>query len=362
MRIAIIDDGVDTSFFKKKCIRLKVDNQKVIANHNEQPAKLTHSTIILGIIDEWQTQPNKHEYINIKIMEPEQLTTQLQSLITALNWCLHNSIDLIHLSIGSTLYYDKYQLKTILNKIEKQGVVIVAALSNEYKISYPASLSGVIGVKYSDSLNECDIQFNPNPLDGIEISTGCKDRIFEHDIIPCNSYAAATITGMILKSFSVLNTSAILSYFRKKSNDFYNVKAYSKYGDIYNVPCIKYTSEYSSDLKSYMASLNKKFSDYGYHSIVITPNYQNISNDIFAILQNFREALNQLNRLVYMSDPDLVLIDSCIVTDCCYVDFDIIIKSDSLNIFNMDFRYDFQLPKTETMNFVVEKILKCYHK
>lgn len=264
------------------------------------------------------------------------------------------------MSIGSTLYYDKYALKDILDKIRKQGIIVVAALSNEYKISYPASLPGVIGVKYCYNLGERDIQFNSNPIDGIELSIGCKQRIFDRDIVQCNSYAAAAISGIILKTFNTLDTDTVLAYFQKKSTISYCIDECLKHGNIYDIPCVRYTDVYFPDCRNLTTGLNEKFFNYGYHSIIVTQSYQNLYEDIFAISNGKGTILEQINNLIYISTPDIVLINSDIMMDCSCIDFDVIIERNGIRIFNADFQHWFELPKTNITDFVVDKILKCY--
>ncbi len=84
--------------------------------------------------------------ISIKILDKNN-SCYLNNLIEALNACLYltEKVICLPLSIDSNIYNN--QIKKIINKLFKQGKVIVSSLHNKMNFSLPAGLPNVIGVK-----------------------------------------------------------------------------------------------------------------------------------------------------------------------------------------------------------------------
>lgn len=95
-------------------------------------------------------------------------TGLLAKLKPALEWCLLHQIKVVNISFGSTHFKDKEQIGALVNYYSAKGLVMVAATANSGYVSYPSSLSNVIGVAaVGDRYN--DFAGNSNRYLGIDV-------------------------------------------------------------------------------------------------------------------------------------------------------------------------------------------------
>lgn len=140
---------------------------------------------------------------SVKVLGKESRGKREQ-LERAIVWCMDNQVDIISMSLGTVDFNDFRSLKRVVNLAVDTGVVIVAACNNLDIVTYPASLTNVIGVCYdrSKSLDEGEYYYHQNSANGIKIST-TSDSYFADDgeslmgFGPSNSFATPKITAFV---------------------------------------------------------------------------------------------------------------------------------------------------------------------
>lgn len=201
-KIAIIDDGVCEDFFNTELeekIEITYDN-KIIKQTSFAPLEPNHGSICAGIIKKYS--PNA-PIISIKLLNNDG-RGELKQLVKAIQWCISKDIKIINLSLGTTYYEDSFELRRIVKMAVKKGIIIIAACSNEGRITYPSCFSDVIGVKTDifNTVNEGEYVYNSYPNDGIEITTTGIHKLILKDgtayfTKPFNSYATPFITAKV---------------------------------------------------------------------------------------------------------------------------------------------------------------------
>lgn len=158
------------------------------------------------------------QLISLNILN-ERLSTDGRILVHALEKALLYKPDIINLSLGTTKWRYKFKLKEIVEKAAKNDTIIVAAAHNEGRVSYPAYLNGVLGVKASHPTDLSIIYYKNNFFYAPSGVDGIKDinEICIGGNIKGTSMSAAYITGYIARmkySNRLLKASEIINYFR----------------------------------------------------------------------------------------------------------------------------------------------------
>jgi hypothetical protein len=203
LHIAIIDDGVNENRFNTGPLIHNIEitpRLKVKERRGYDTFVPCHGTACAAIIKKYAPQVRLS---SIKVLNKSNRGLCAQ-LIKAIEWCMTYKIRLLHMSIGTIDYHDFAAIQNIINRASFQGIIIVAACNNKNIITYPASLSNVIGVRcYIDrQLQEGDYRYNTYPFNGIEISACGRHTIMSgHGKMtvtsPCNSFAAPMITALV---------------------------------------------------------------------------------------------------------------------------------------------------------------------
>lgn len=197
-KVIIIDDGINlTSISKyvKKVDTYEVKEKKVI-KYNSEETLITHGSKCAAIFTSYAKQ---FELISLKVMD-NKAKTNINYLIIALEWCLNNDIKLISLSIGSSFFLDYDKLKPIVDKLIKKGVIIVAANNNNNKLTYPAAIRGVIGVRCDNSSKlKCrEYSYNKDDMFGIEVTAASLTEEFKYlNIKNHNSFITPYIAALV---------------------------------------------------------------------------------------------------------------------------------------------------------------------
>lgn len=225
MRVAIIDDGVDSNFnqFHKdyKYMQL-LKHEFTEIKEDSTKAELTHGTIC-SIIFTYYTRDLDYELISLKIMEGRFQKTSRNHLEEAFAWCMNNDIDLICMSIGTSDCMDFSQISKWIELAVKENIIIIAAGNNRGTITYPACHPAVIGVRCDPegTLKEGEWQVLQDDIAGIDIETACSypelTKIIPLQINPSNSFAVPFIcaeAAPIIKAGSH-KKEAVIDHFRK---------------------------------------------------------------------------------------------------------------------------------------------------
>lgn len=197
MRWAIIDDGVNLS--NTAIVQnIKIDRFGNVKNRTPAPAS-NHATICFRII---QTYANTlSEAVSIKILDDDTHRANKDALIAALNWCMENDIQLIHMSIGTTEPRDGEAIREMIGKLAERGVIVVAANSNKGVQTFPAYDHRVIGVECDAMLEDGQFVYTPNALSGILFRASARHQLTAGKFgmtSLSNSYAAPLITAQLL--------------------------------------------------------------------------------------------------------------------------------------------------------------------
>jgi hypothetical protein len=240
--IAVIDDGINVDFYTniprmKKSIEIHMDCK--ITEYENNKIEYSHGTVCAAIICKYAKEA---VISSVKVLNESSKTTGAQ-LIKAIEWCLKNNIGIVNLSLGSTDINEKENIYRVINEAVNAGMIIVAASSNDGKITYPASFSKVVGVKTLRQQPQGEgYIYNYNSVDGVDIFAPSVHKLInyfeEEESSRCNSFAAPYVTAqvynMIEKShetYSALDIKHML--FEKALN----------YGEFKELAHISYNSE-----------------------------------------------------------------------------------------------------------------------
>jgi len=203
IKVAIIDDGVTQSL---------AENWQITANSITPLATIintqqnrTHADICFKIIQHYldTSLDNEILWYNIKVIDRPNMRGNVQNLLNAFSFCMDNNIQVIHLSIGTSYFGDFAVVAGAVSKLVDQGIHVIAAANNKNKITYPACLPQVIGVKHKPDFFGKEYCFNHNPYDGIQFSSSSKHYIDDEYTANSNSFAAPLITSLALNYLTI---------------------------------------------------------------------------------------------------------------------------------------------------------------
>lgn len=199
--VALIDDAVNLGFFSAVD---NVDYYEVnngIRRSSPDSGHLTHATICAGILKTYV--PAVH-IINLNIFHPFAPRANIHDLATALQWCVGQNVDIVHLSIGSTDPQDKAHLLLPCQNLLEEGRYIVASVANTMQYTMPADFEGVIGVVCDRSLKDDQMYVVSKAGHKIKVAAStfhllrkCDGTLFRTK--PANSFAAPTVTTRLIK-------------------------------------------------------------------------------------------------------------------------------------------------------------------
>ncbi|WP_010251273.1 S8 family serine peptidase [Acetivibrio cellulolyticus] len=201
--IAIIDDGINEGLYCLNSLKYNIEitqNLEIITRDGYDKYSSSHATICAAIIKKFAPEAS---ISSVKILNDKRRCLCKQ-LIKAIEWCIAKTVKIVNLSLG-TIYFDDYpELLKIINYAAKEGVIIIAACSNQRVMTYPSSCTNVIGVKtdFTYKLKGEGYIYNFYPYDGIDI-TSCSvfdlvkynGGVSRSDL--CNSYATPFITAKV---------------------------------------------------------------------------------------------------------------------------------------------------------------------
>ncbi len=198
--VAIIDDGVNEERFNtgKLIFNLEIPaSLKIQERKNYDAGAPSHGTGCAAIIKKYAPDARIG---SIKILNDNHRGL-VEHLVKAFKWCISNKIKIVHLSLGTVYFKDFPEIKTIVNTFSESGGVVVAACNNRNIVTYPASLSNVIGVRYNEHTSGQQFFYNTTPQDGIEFSANGRHELSRENkkvlTSPSNSLAAPVITSVV---------------------------------------------------------------------------------------------------------------------------------------------------------------------
>lgn len=203
MNIALIDDGINEDYYNtgKLADNIEITPDLVVRQRESYDRnKGSHGTKCAAIIKKYCPGA---VLSSIKILSDRSRRAECGQLVQALKWCAENGVKLVNVSLGSIAFKDFSVIESTVNRIANRGVIVVAACNNEDIITYPASLSNVIGVKCdkSNTLREKQYTYKAYPYDGIEVVACGSQRLIKGNGEPewaklSNSFAAPVVTAL----------------------------------------------------------------------------------------------------------------------------------------------------------------------
>ncbi len=170
-----------------------INDDGYIAESSSLPIGNLHGTTVAAIIRHICSDV---EFISIHVLDGN-LSTDGRILLYSLSRVFDYKPDIIHMSLGTLKKGYIFPMRKIVREAERLKIPIVAAAHSSGKVSYPAYLRGVIGVK-SDRFDECTqysykdgFFFAPAGIEGI----GCIQEIPDIRTARGTSMSAAYISG-----------------------------------------------------------------------------------------------------------------------------------------------------------------------
>lgn len=196
IKIAVVDNGVRPYFLRgnlKHQIQLN-DKEESCNSENDEKFLFLHGTLCALIIEKFMPGC---AISSVQILD-ENGHGGIKKLRLAFEWCLENKIDIVNLSLGTTNFRDKEVLQQIVNDYARKGLIIIAAVSNHYVTTYPASFSNVLGVAVKSKEKTVDECINHLGIDAVVYS---KYHVFlgEQELVMpnSNSFAAPYISVLV---------------------------------------------------------------------------------------------------------------------------------------------------------------------
>ncbi len=284
-------------------------------------SEITHSTICAKIIND--NLNCDYKLIGIRIFNSILNSANINDFITALRWCVHNDIDIVHLSIGSVYLKDLDRLYETISLLISENIIIIAAGNNDNMITYPASFKECLGVKCQRQNEDNDnIVYIEYPYDGIDYVVPVKEKVINYNDIQtnvtnCNSFAAPYITAKVCNYFAAgfrdLKSIRDQLKIELSKNEYYYNSDITIIGNDDIVPIITFVEmKQNRDTVDFLLRLLTEFKSESYYGILLS-NYTvtDSSKSTFNL-----ECLNYCSRGLYekvkiyfnLTFPDLVIL------------------------------------------------------
>lgn len=143
VKVAIIDSGVNPAHPHVGGVS---GGTRITASEtdssNDYLDFIGHGTAVAGAIRE--KAPDAQLYA-VKVFD-RALTTNIEAIIKAIDWCVENQIEVINLSLGTANPEHRDRIERAVARAAGNGTVLVAAREMSGKSSLPGCLPSVIGV------------------------------------------------------------------------------------------------------------------------------------------------------------------------------------------------------------------------
>lgn len=197
VKIAVIDNGVNEALLSKKLEhRMVVDDNGICQRDwmDMDKQEFCHGTDCALIIEKYCAGCTLS---SIRILDGDRKGV-ITKLEPALEWCLQNGIYIVNLSLGSTHYGDKGFVRSVVNHYANKKMILIAAAANNGYITYPASLTNVIGVMAGTAL---ELDAGEKQMKGIDVLAPSEHKLkaaaVSFETGKGNSYAAPYITALV---------------------------------------------------------------------------------------------------------------------------------------------------------------------
>ncbi len=204
VKVAVIDSGIESSHNAFKNIHISggqiIKKGNYLEKNNSIYDVSGHGTACTSMI---VSECSHIEIMSIGILD-KYGKSNLAVLEFALESLINSDISIINMSLAFDKIVD-HNLYRILKKLSEQKVTIIASMSNNGHISYPAVYDNVIGVRAGILEREKGYWFHKS--ESIQCVVDCVAPVVAVPpntyimIPPCNSIATARLTGIVSRFF-----------------------------------------------------------------------------------------------------------------------------------------------------------------
>lgn len=154
MKVAVIDNGVDEELVD--CFQsVDFSDSDSSLSETEDIEKYGHGTVCAAIIKKYAPDA---EIVNLKVMSTSAKHCKIECVTKAIAYCIHNSIKLISLSMGTRSIVETALLYNSIKEAVCNHTMIVAPGSRDLKV-YPAAFDDVIYVDINDHVRDGSNRF-----------------------------------------------------------------------------------------------------------------------------------------------------------------------------------------------------------
>lgn len=199
IRIAIIDSGVHATHPHVNGVAGGVGIRSDGGLDDDYVDRLGHGTAVTAAIKE--KAPNAGLFA-VRIFDA-RLSTQLSTLVRALDWAVEQRVDLINLSLGTSNAEHEAQLSGAVRRAVTAGVLVVAAREDQGVRWLPGSLPGVVAVQLDwDCPRD---EYRVERIDGVEVFCASGYPRTIPGVPPESnlsgiSFAVANVTGLLARA------------------------------------------------------------------------------------------------------------------------------------------------------------------
>lgn len=168
LKLCLVDEEIQPNLLTK-ILKREPQIEKVNSNNVICMEEVSHGTLCAALLLERLDQLGLTDYINLRhfsISECANLRTYSQ-LVSSLRYCVKEEIDLVSMSVGVLGRTCAAEFQEIMDTAE--NTLIVAAASNNQRLTYPAAMPSVLGIKHTLTVSVDKYAEVTNPPDGIEI-------------------------------------------------------------------------------------------------------------------------------------------------------------------------------------------------
>jgi subtilisin family serine protease len=142
VKIGVIDSGVNPAHPHVGGVAGGARISSGEADSSNYLDYIGHGTAVAGVIRE--KAPDAQLYA-VKVFD-RALTTKIEAIIKAIDWCVENEMDVINLSLGTVNHEHREMIEQAVERAAEKRTVLVAAREMLGKPSLPGCLRSVIGV------------------------------------------------------------------------------------------------------------------------------------------------------------------------------------------------------------------------
>lgn len=200
VKIAIIDSGVNPAHPHVVSvaggIRISINEAKSSTDYLDY---IGHGTAVAAAIRE---KAPEAELYAVKVFD-RVLTTNIDVIVKAIDWCVDNEMHLVNLSLGTVNGEHRAAMEQSVSRAEAKGTVLIAAREMSGTLSFPGCLQSVIGVGVDWECPRDDYQVKQLP-DGPVFMASAYPR--EIPGVPRErnmngiSFAVANMTGFVARA------------------------------------------------------------------------------------------------------------------------------------------------------------------